>query len=468
MAFRLSLPEDDLSCPVCCDIYIDPVVLSCSHSFCKVCLQECWRRNEAQQCPICRRRSSKGAPPVSLALRNLCEAFVQERSQSQRASAGSEGRCSLHGELFKLFCLDDQQPVCVVCHASKKHRSHHCVPVDEAAQDHRDKVQTALRGLQDQLKTFDKVKLSCDQTAKHVKIQAVHTELQIEREFRRLYKFLQEEETARLAELREEEEQKSRMMENKIEGLTKQMATLSETALSLERELLTEDIAFLQNYKATITRAQCTMISPQPASGALIDQAKHLGNLAFRVWEKARKIVAHTPVIWDPNSACRQLILSSNLTSVRVNGEELPLPDNPERLDTGIMGSAGFNSGTHSWAIEVGDSTKWEVGVATEHIQRKGTLSGEVWRLACELGEYEAVSPSGIATPISVRQKLQTIRVKLDWDRGKVSFVDPDRNTHLHTFTHPFSKRVFPFVWIAEGSLQPMRVLPGKIYINVE
>uniref|UniRef100_A0A3B4WND6 Ketohexokinase n=1 Tax=Seriola lalandi dorsalis TaxID=1841481 RepID=A0A3B4WND6_SERLL len=63
--------EDDLSCPVCQDIFKNPVVLSCSHSFCKDCLQSWWREKPIQECPICKRRSSKSDPPRNLALKNL-------------------------------------------------------------------------------------------------------------------------------------------------------------------------------------------------------------------------------------------------------------------------------------------------------------------------------------------------------------------------------------------------------------
>uniref|UniRef100_A0A8C6TV85 RING-type domain-containing protein n=1 Tax=Neogobius melanostomus TaxID=47308 RepID=A0A8C6TV85_9GOBI len=38
----ISVLEDELSCPVCCEIFKDPVVLKCSHSFCSSCLLEFW------------------------------------------------------------------------------------------------------------------------------------------------------------------------------------------------------------------------------------------------------------------------------------------------------------------------------------------------------------------------------------------------------------------------------------------
>ncbi|XP_016115645.1 uncharacterized protein [Sinocyclocheilus grahami] len=121
---------EELSCPVCCEIFKTPVLLSCSHSVCKECLHQFWRTKETQECPVCRRRSSKPEHPLNLALQNLCESFLKERNESR--SSGSEEICSLHSEKLKLFCLEDKQPVCVECVTSQQHINHTFRPISEA------------------------------------------------------------------------------------------------------------------------------------------------------------------------------------------------------------------------------------------------------------------------------------------------------------------------------------------------
>src|SRR4029434_6382297 len=127
------------------------------------------------------------------------------------------------------------------------------------------------------------------------------------------------------------------------------------------------------------------------------------------------------PVTLDPNTAHPGLILSADLTSVRWGDERQQLPDNPERFDeyASVMGSEGFNSGTHCWDVEVGENTWWCVGVMTESLQRKGTftsMSGQ-WFMWYKDGKYGACSTPQPLTLLTVKQKLQRIRVQLDWDR---------------------------------------------------
>uniref|UniRef100_A0AAX7SSS8 B30.2/SPRY domain-containing protein n=1 Tax=Astatotilapia calliptera TaxID=8154 RepID=A0AAX7SSS8_ASTCA len=159
-------------------------------------------------------------------------------------------------------------------------------------------------------------------------------------------------------------------------------------------------------------------------------------------------------LILDPNTADPNLILSEDLTSVRYGGERQQLPDNPERFDyyISVLGSEGFNSGTHSWDVEVGDnSIRWALGVFAESVERKGSIQSGLWEILFDGSKYYKHSPS-------------RIRVNLDWNRGKLSFSDPDTNTHIHTFTHTFTHRMFPYIE-TDGKV---KVCPLKVSVSVQ
>ncbi|KAJ8274060.1 hypothetical protein COCON_G00086850 [Conger conger] len=289
-------------------------------------------------------------------------------------------------------------------------------------------------------------------------------------EFEKLQQFLKDEEAARITALREEEEQKSQMMKEKIEKMTEEISSLSEQIRAIEEELGAEDISFLQSYKDAQNRAQCTLGDPEKVSGALIDVAKHLGNLKYRVWEKILGTVQYTPVTLDPNTADPKLSLSEDLTSVRYSDERQQVPDNPERFDRWrcwVLGSEGFSSGRHCWDVELGGEG-WQVGVVKESFRRKGSVSlspaGGVWGIELIRGEYTAMTSPPLSSVLTVQRDLQRVRVQLDWDRGEVSFSDPSDNTSLYTFKHSFTERLFPFV----TTLGTVRICPAEVSVRVK
>ncbi|XP_016345058.1 zinc-binding protein A33 [Sinocyclocheilus anshuiensis] len=441
--------EYDYSCPVCRDVFNVPVILSCSHSFCKECLQQFWKIKKARECPVCR-RLSKHEPTCNLALKNLCESFLKENNEN--LSSGSEELCSLHSEKLKLFCLEDKQPACLVCFTSQTHINHTFRPIGEVASSYKEELNTALKPLQEKLKHKENIKGEFERTVQHIKSQADHAERQIKQQFEKLHQFLRDEEEATITALREEEEQKKKMMKEKLEEINRHISALSHSIKDTEEMMKASDVCFLKEFPVSMERVQISsQPDPQTPSGALIDVPRYLGNLPFRVWMKMQDIIQKTPVILDPNTANPHLILSDDLTSLRWSLTSQPFPDNPERFDeyACVLGSEGFNSGTHCWDVEVKESLYWSLGVTTASNQRKGPVffNTEVWWVQYGLDERFG---------FPVKQRLDRVRVDLDYDRGTLSFSDPVTNTHLHTFTTTFTDTVFPFFWCNDLKIVPV------------
>uniref|UniRef100_A0A8C7QUK9 B30.2/SPRY domain-containing protein n=1 Tax=Oncorhynchus mykiss TaxID=8022 RepID=A0A8C7QUK9_ONCMY len=156
-------------------------------------------------------------------------------------------------------------------------------------------------------------------------------------------------------------------------------------------------------------------------------------------------------VILDPDTASPWLILSKNGKEVRTGEKKQKLPDNPKRFDSAVnvLGKKGFSSGRFYYEVTVTGKTEWNLGVARESINRKGTvaLSPDNGRWAVILrdgSKYIACAPTRVH--LCMREKPQKVGVFVDYEEGQVSFYDVEARSHIYSFTgYTFTEKLYPY-----------------------
>ncbi|XP_062864944.1 tripartite motif-containing protein 16-like [Trichomycterus rosablanca] len=176
---KISVTQDEFSCSVCLETLKDPVTTSCGHSFCMVCINNCWDQENDKgtySCPQCRqtftprpvvrkniilakvvedlkKREAHGSFPSGLedvecdfctgkkykavksclvCLASFCETHLQPHYQIPvykthklvKASRRIQDQiCSQHNKLLEVYCRTDQQCICVLC-TMDDHKGH--------------------------------------------------------------------------------------------------------------------------------------------------------------------------------------------------------------------------------------------------------------------------------------------------------------------------------------------------------
>nr|XP_060617047.1 nuclear factor 7, brain-like [Anolis sagrei ordinatus] len=147
---------EDLLCPVCLSIFQDPRMLVCGHNFCLSCLESCVLAKGQLQgtCPECRDPFDLQDAVHNRVLANLSEKarLLKLEAGCQSGVTGSWHICEEHEEPLKLFCSQDEAPVCVICRDLPQHQGHNFLPIKNAVNSYREKLKASLGPLKDQVK----------------------------------------------------------------------------------------------------------------------------------------------------------------------------------------------------------------------------------------------------------------------------------------------------------------------------
>uniref|UniRef100_A0A3B5LZW8 B30.2/SPRY domain-containing protein n=1 Tax=Xiphophorus couchianus TaxID=32473 RepID=A0A3B5LZW8_9TELE len=156
--------------------------------------------------------------------------------------------------------------------------------------------------------------------------------------------------------------------------------------------------------------------------------------------EKLREFAVD--VTLDPDTAHRDLVLSSDGKQVYDTNVTKDLPMTSQRFDTcaSVVGKETFSSGKFYIEVQVEGKTDWSVGIAHKSINRKGKIclspNNGFWTIWLKDKVYEALA----------KLNPERVGVFVDYDGGLVSFYNVDTTDLLYSFTGCcFAERLLPF-----------------------
>uniref|UniRef100_A0A3B4BGX7 RING-type domain-containing protein n=1 Tax=Periophthalmus magnuspinnatus TaxID=409849 RepID=A0A3B4BGX7_9GOBI len=120
-----SLCEEQFECPICTDIFSNPVSLPCGHNFCDGCIRRHWEGRKVCKCPLCKREFNRSLKlHVNTLFRDIVDSYKQDYvvSDSEKPSGAEDVLCDC--------CLESRRraaQTCLVCLTSfcKKHLKPH-------------------------------------------------------------------------------------------------------------------------------------------------------------------------------------------------------------------------------------------------------------------------------------------------------------------------------------------------------
>uniref|UniRef100_UPI00358E8041 butyrophilin subfamily 2 member A1-like isoform X2 n=1 Tax=Myxine glutinosa TaxID=7769 RepID=UPI00358E8041 len=156
-----------------------------------------------------------------------------------------------------------------------------------------------------------------------------------------------------------------------------------------------------------------------------------------------RRKYAVSPTL-DTNSANQQIVISSNHWMASLSGFDQLYPEHPHRFTTykQVLAKESFFSGRYYWEVDVSRAHNYEIGIASESMQRRGDgweclLGWNVnsWCVAKHDGEYTA-RHDAIETKLNMLGDPMHLGLCLDCDSGDVVFyaVINSFSWLMHTF----------------------------------
>ncbi|XP_054832433.1 E3 ubiquitin-protein ligase TRIM7-like [Eublepharis macularius] len=457
--------QDEATCSICLDYFQDPVmVINCGHNFCRNCITQCCEGSpfKAIPCPQCRRPFPWKNLHPNRHLWNIVD--LAKQFSNKRANETGD-LCQKHREPLKLFCEHDQTPICVVCDRSKAHKNHSVVPIEEAAQVYRGKLQHYLQVLKEDREEILSHKSELEKPTQDLLKDTAAERKKLSLELQQLRKLFEKEEQRLLSQLDEVEKEVEKREAENVTAFSEEISRLDALIRELEQKCQEPPCGLLQNIGSTMNRCKDKFQLPVTRDSSELKRKLQILSKESALLQADLKKFKETlsepkwieeNVMLDQETAHPRFLVSDDRRSVSWGSFRQEVPYSPKRFEPArcVLGSHGFMSGKHHWTVDVEDGTFWAVGVAQESVQRKGKFNfvpeEGVWAVGFSNGQYKALtSPPDFLMLLTHPNKIQ---VYLDYENEAVTFWDPEEHAELYRFESANfkGKTLFPFFRIGD------------------
>ncbi|XP_044219580.1 tripartite motif containing 105 [Thunnus albacares] len=393
--------REDLTCAICCDLFREPVMLACMHHFCKPCITRYWRGTQGPvTCPQCRKEFSTKHFQTNY----LVTAMVEK----VRATTSDTYIKNLEKQLKQ---------------ALESHRLR------------KDDFINNIRRDKDKMDTIKRVRAD---------LQA-----RVQGEFRALHQILHDEEACMLEQLRREQEAELEKVQRHLEATEQAVRDLEENMTALQQACTANENTVLIELPQLRAWVQVDMAAEFDINAF---SNKYMAPLQYISWRKMFKSLnpGPSPLTFDVDTAHPSILVSRDKTAAVECDSMISHKDYNKRFlqCVNILAAQGFQSGRHYWEVEVGPKSKWDIGVASESVDRRTRikLSPEsgYWTLRLRNGnEYSAGTQPW--TRLRLASSPKKIGVFLDYEERRVSFFNADDMSLLYSFTNGPRGKAFPF-----------------------
>ncbi|XP_059125047.1 tripartite motif-containing protein 43-like [Peromyscus eremicus] len=431
--------QKELTCFICLSCLIEPVTVSCGHSFCRACLHLSWEDIQPPvPCPMCRKPSQKKGLRTNIVLKKLVS-IVRQTSLMKDLSS-EEHKCMTHKETKKIFCAENRIFLCQPCSNSHEHRGHRHCPIEAAAESQMEQLLKQMASLWEKiLENQENLKAENRMTTLWMDYLTLREEM-IRTEYRKLHPLFCEEEEKHIESMRNEGQrvlEKLRTSEAMMIQKSKELRETYQELMAMSQEpyvvllqVLDDIIRRNESLELSMPQAVKLELNALPITG-LIENYKH-----FQVHIFFENIIV---LYYKMNlfNVMRRFIFRPHHKDTSVNSAGSCLAS---------WGSQSFISGKYYWELELKDSWDWAVGVCKDSWLRSRNQMNEcegAFLLVCvkEDNQYSLLTTCPVFQHY-IEKPLGRVGVFLDCEDGCLSFMNVAKSSLIYryppdTFNYP-------------------------------